>query len=86
MCLAMPAKITSINVTDESDAENSAQTHTARIDYGGLTKSVDLSFVPEAEIGQYVLVHAGFAISVLDEAEAQASISAFSQWQDEKEV
>lgn len=85
MCLAMPARILSVSHTMETDVPPSisGQNLEARIDYGGLIKTVDLSFVPEAKVGQYVLVHAGFAISVLDESEAQASLREFSQWQEE---
>jgi hydrogenase expression/formation protein HypC len=62
MCLAVPGKIISI------DGEDLARQ--ARVDFGGVLKEVNLAYVPEAEIGQYVLVHVGFAISVVDEEEA----------------
>jgi hydrogenase expression/formation protein HypC len=42
----------------------------ARVDFGGVLKEVNLAYVPEAQVGQYVLVHVGFAISVVDEEEA----------------
>ena len=45
-------------------------TRTARVDFGGIVKEINLAYTPEAEIGAYVLVHVGFAISVLDEEEA----------------
>jgi hydrogenase expression/formation protein HypC len=41
-----------------------------RVDFGGIRKEVNLAYVPQAEIGKYVLVHVGFAISVIDEVEA----------------
>jgi len=41
-----------------------------RVDFGGVVKEVNLSFVPEAQIGDYVLVHVGFALTVIDEREA----------------
>lgn len=41
-----------------------------RVDFGGIEKSVSLSFIPEVKTGDYVLVHVGFAISLVDEAEA----------------
>lgn len=63
MCLAVPGKITSIS-GDEPLAR------TARVDFGGILKEVSLAFVPEAEPGDYVIVHAGFALSRVDEEEA----------------
>jgi hydrogenase expression/formation protein HypC len=64
MCLAVPGEILSIN-GDE------ALMRTARVDFGGIIKEVNLAFVPEAAVGDYVLVHVGFAITIIDEAEAQ---------------
>lgn len=62
MCLAVPGKIISI-----SGEELARQ---ARVDFGGVLKEVNLAYVPEAKVGEYVLVHVGFAISVVDEEEA----------------
>ena len=66
MCLAMPGKIVSILEEDEQ-----AGWRSAKVDFGGVRKEVSLAFTPEAAIGDYVLVHVGFALSVVDEAEAQ---------------
>ena len=63
MCLAIPGKITSISGDDPL-------TRTAKIDFGGVFKDVSLAFVPEARPGHYVIVHAGFALSLVDEEEA----------------
>ncbi len=63
MCLAVPGKIKSIS--GESPFER-----TGKVDFGGIVKEANLSFVPEAEVGDYVIVHVGFALSRLDEAEA----------------
>ena len=63
MCLAIPGKITSISGDDPL-------TRTAKIDFGGILKDVSLAFVPEARPGDYVIVHAGFALSLVDEEEA----------------
>ncbi len=63
MCIAAPGKIIEIFF------ENSMRM--GRIDYGGVTKTACLEYVPEAEIGHWVMVHAGFAISVVDESAAQ---------------
>ncbi len=62
MCLAVPGKI--ISVSGEDVARQ------ARVDFGGILKQVNLAYVPEAQVGDYVLVHVGFAISVVDEEEA----------------
>jgi len=64
MCLAVPGKILS-----ESGDEPLART--GRVSFGGIVKEVNLSFVPEAGVGDYVIVHVGCAISRLDEEEAQ---------------
>ena len=62
MCLAVPGKI--ISVVGEDLARQ------ARVDFGGVLKEVNLAYVTEAKVGEYVLVHVGFAISVVDEEEA----------------
>jgi len=49
---------------------------TGRADFGGIVKEVNLAFAPEAAVGDYVLVHVGFAIAVLDEAEAERVFAA----------
>lgn len=64
MCLAVPAKVIELSTGDPL-------TRTGRVDFGGVVKEINLAFTPEAEIGDYVLVHVGFAISILKEAEAQ---------------
>jgi len=64
MCLAVPGKIMSIDSADPVF-------RTGKVSFGGIVKQVNLAYVPEAGIGDYVLVHVGFAISILDEAEAQ---------------
>ena len=64
MCLAIPGKITQI-VNDEPLAR------IGKVNFSGIVKEVNLSYVPEATVGEYVIVHVGFAISKLDEAEAQ---------------
>ena len=65
MCLAVPGKIVEI-----LDAGHIAFRR-AKVEFGGIRKEVNLAYTPEAEVGKYVLVHVGFAISVIDEAEAQ---------------
>ena len=59
MCLAVPAKIISI------------QDALAKVELSGVTKDVSLMLLPEAQVGDYVLVHAGFAMQTVDEKEAE---------------
>jgi len=63
MCLAIPGRVLSIDGDDPL-------MRLARVDFGGVVKEINLGFTPEAGIGDYVLVHVGFAITVIDEAEA----------------
>jgi hydrogenase expression/formation protein HypC len=64
MCLAVPGKITSVS-------GHEPLTRTGKVDFGGILKDVSLAYVPEAGVGDYVIVHVGFALSRVDEAEAQ---------------
>ncbi len=64
MCLAVPGRVESIE-------GNGPLERRGRIDFGGVHREVQLTFVPEAEPGDWVLVHVGFAISRIDDAEAQ---------------
>ena len=63
MCLAVPGKIISIEEADSTF-------RTGRVDFAGIVKNVNLSYVPEADVGDYVVVHVGFALSIVDEKEA----------------
>jgi hydrogenase expression/formation protein HypC len=64
MCLAIPGKVVSISGDD-------SLTRMGKIDFSGIVKEASLAYVPEVQIGDYVIVHAGFALSKVDEAEAQ---------------
>ncbi len=64
MCLAVPGKIVSISGDDPLE-------RTGRIDFGGILKEASLAYVPEARVGDYVIVHVGFALSRVDEDEAK---------------
>ncbi len=64
MCLAIPGKI--LSVTDGDPLMRMG-----KVSFGGIVKEVNLAYVPEASVGDYVVVHVGFAISKLDESEAQ---------------
>jgi hydrogenase expression/formation protein HypC len=73
MCLAIPGKILSItNQLDETFRYG-------RVSFGGIIKEVNLCMVPEANLGDYVLVHVGVAISIVDEAEAQVTFDYLKQ-------
>jgi hydrogenase expression/formation protein HypC len=63
MCLAVPGKIISLS-------GDVALERTARVSFGGVIKEVSMAYVPEARVDDYVIVHVGFALSIVDEAEA----------------
>ena len=63
MCLGVPGKVIKIE-------ENPLGMTMGRVDFAGITKDVCLAYVPEVQLGDYVIVHVGFAISVVDEEEA----------------
>ena len=62
MCLAVPGRI--LNISGEGLVRSGT------VSFGGIQKQVSLAYVPEANLGDYVIVHVGFAISVVDEKEA----------------
>jgi hydrogenase expression/formation protein HypC len=64
MCLGIPGKILSIT-------EQDGAVHMGRVSFSGIVKEVCLAYTPEAAVGEYVVVHVGFAIATLDEAEAR---------------
>ncbi len=64
MCLGVPGKILTIRGEDPLSRRG-------RVQFGGITKEVNLAYLPAAQVGDYVIVHVGFAISRVDEAEAQ---------------
>jgi len=72
MCLAIPGIIESI--TGEDPLER-----IAKVNFGGIRKEVYMAYVPEARIGDYVIVHAGFAISLLNQEEAMQTLEDFRQ-------
>jgi hydrogenase expression/formation protein HypC len=63
MCLAIPGKILSVTGDDPL-------CRMGKVDFGGIQKDVNLACVPEAHVGDYVIVHVGFALSRVDESEA----------------
>jgi len=75
MCLAIPGQILAVEGADPL-------TRMGRVSFGGIVKEVSLAYVPEATVGDYVIVHVGFAISKVDEQEAQ-QVFAYLEQMDE---
>ncbi|MCX6638026.1 MAG: HypC/HybG/HupF family hydrogenase formation chaperone [Acidobacteria bacterium] len=71
MCLAIPGKVL--------DLEQDGESRLARVEFGGITRKVSLDLVPEAGVGDYVIVHVGFAISKVDEEEAHRTLELLEQ-------
>ena len=67
MCLAVPGKIIEI------------QDMLATVDVSGVTRKISIMLLPEAKVGQFVLVHAGFAIQAIDEEEANKTLELFKE-------
>ncbi len=76
MCLAIPGKI--ISIKDEKDAAF----RIGRVSFDGTIQEVNLAMVPEAVIGDYVLVHVGLALNVVDEEEAKKTLEYFKDMED----
>ena len=72
MCLAIPGRI-------ETLSESDALSRHGRVNFGGITRDVNLSLVPEAGIGDYVIVHVGVALSRLDEEAARRTLEDISK-------
>ena len=70
MCLAIPGRIESVTGGDDP------LTRMAKVNFGGVIKEVSLAYVPDAGVGDYVIVHVGFALNKLDEAEALKTLEA----------
>lgn len=78
MCLALPGQIVSIN-EPPPDVENSCLYRSGKVSFGGILKEVNLAYVPEAEVGNYVIVHVGFALNIVDEEEARQTLNDLEQ-------
>jgi hydrogenase expression/formation protein HypC len=76
MCLAVPGKIVSI---EDDTGENQGFLKKGKVSFGGVLKEVSLAYVPEAKVGDYVIVHVGFALSILDQAEAEETLNYLEQ-------
>jgi hydrogenase expression/formation protein HypC len=77
MCLAVPGKVV--------EATDLGFTRVAKVQFGGVTRQVSLDFVPETQVGDYVLVHVGFAISRVSPEEAERTYELLRQMQEAAE-
>ena len=68
MCLAVPGLV-------EEITDHAPQTRSGRVNFGGVVKEINLAFVPEAESGDYILAHVGFAIARISEKEAKRTMN-----------
>lgn len=75
MCLAVPGKIMTISGDD-------TLSRLGQIDFSGIQKEISLAYLPEAKKNDYVIVHAGFAISIINEEDAKESLKAFQEMDD----
>jgi hydrogenase expression/formation protein HypC len=80
MCLAVPGKIVSV-IEEEGLAWRRG-----KVDFGGVQKEVCLAYTPEASVGDYVLVHVGFALNVVDEEEAHNIFETLTELQRLEEI
>ena len=78
MCLAIPGQVLSIEGTDLK--------RTGRVDFGGIQKAVNLAYLPETAVGDYVIVHVGFAISRIDPEEAARVFAYLKEMEDLSEL
>ena len=79
MCLAIPGQVMDVEGDDPL-------LRTARVRFGGITKKVNLAYTPSAEPGDYVLVHVGFALSIIDEREAKRVFEYLDEMGETEEV
>ena len=73
MCLAVPGKI-------ESIFEGASELRMAKVNFGGIRKDICIEWLPEVQVGDYILAHVGVALTKLDEEEAALTLQAFSDW------
>lgn len=76
MCLAVPGKL--LDITGDNPL-----TRQGRVSFAGIVKLANLAYVPEAAVGNYVLVHAGFALTVIDEDEALRTLAYLAEYEPE---
>jgi hydrogenase expression/formation protein HypC len=72
MCLAVPGQVLEIEGSDPLKKSG-------KVSFGGVVKTVSLAYVPDVEVGDYVVVHVGFALSKIDETAAQQTLADLQQ-------
>jgi hydrogenase expression/formation protein HypC len=72
MCLAVPGQVLEIEGTDPLNKSG-------KVSFGGVVKTVSLAYVPDVEVGDYVVVHVGFALSQIDETAAKQTLADLQQ-------
>ena len=80
MCLAVPGKVISITDPTEHNGTSSLW-RTGKVSFGGIIKEISLAYVPEVQVNDYVIVHVGFALSIVDPDEAEQTLLYLSQLQ-----
>lgn len=78
MCLAIPGKVLEVEGDDPAFLRG-------KVDFGGIRKEVCFAYTPEVKPGNYVLVHVGFALEIIDEEEAQRTLKTFEELLEEIE-
>ena len=76
MCLAVPGQV--VEIYEDGPLKM------AKVDFGGVTKEACIAWIPEVEVGQYVIVHAGFAINTVDEEDAKETLRLLAEMGEEK--
>ena len=79
MCLGVPGKVITLE-------DNASGMPMGRVSFGGITRAVCMTYVPEAEVGDYVVVHVGFAIAIVDEEEARRTLEFLREMDDLDEL
>jgi hydrogenase expression/formation protein HypC len=82
MCLAVPGQLLSIDEPLQHKQELLGQASLRRkgkVSFGGIIKDISLAYVPEAQVGDYVIVHVGFALSIVNQVEAEQTLSYLNQ-------
>jgi hydrogenase expression/formation protein HypC len=80
MCLAVPGKV-------ESLSESVNELRMAKVNFGGIRKDICIEWIPDLQVGDYILAHVGVALTKLDEEEAALTLQAFAEWDEaEKKV
>jgi hydrogenase expression/formation protein HypC len=72
MCLAIPGQL--LSISGDHPLEK-----VGKVSFGGMVKEVNLAYVPEVQVGDYVIVHVGFALSIVDEEAAQQTLTDLEQ-------